>query len=209
MNQITRIYENSPSAEQYADQYLKYLSEVLTRLDRKAIAAFADTLLEAREKGAQIFFMGNGGSAATATHFANDLAIGPRDFVKPFNVKSLTDNNAIMTCIGNDFGYEDIFLLQLQTQYLKAGDVVVAISASGNSPNIIKAVKYAKQTGARIVGLTGFDGGALRELSDIQLHVQTEKGEYGPVEDVHMIFDHLIGTYLNMRIKNEMEKRAR
>lgn len=201
MNQIERIFESNPGAEQYADSYLKYLSEVLARLDRKAIAAFADCLWDARERGAQIFFLGNGGSAATASHFANDLSIGPRNFKKPFNARAITDNVAVITCIGNDFGYDDIFKIQLQTQLMRKGDVVVAISASGNSPNIIKACEYAREAGATVVGLTGFDGGKLLEISDIRLHVQTAKGEYGPVEDAHMIFDHLIGTYLNMRVK--------
>ncbi len=208
MNQIERIYETSQNAEQYADAYLKYLSEVLTKLDRRAIAQFADCLWDARERGAQIFFLGNGGSAATASHFANDLSIGPRDFEKAFNAKSITDNNAIMTCIGNDFGYEDIFVIQLKTQQLKKGDVVVAISASGNSPNVIKACLYAREKGAKVVGLSGFDGGKLREVCDIKLHVQTEKGEYGPVEDVHMIYDHLIGTFLMMRVRAELAKRV-
>ncbi len=203
-NQVEKIYAAHPSAADYAAEYFKYLSEVLGKIDRNEIARFADCLWAARERGARIFFLGNGGSAATASHFANDLTIGPRCFDKPFHAIALTDNQAILTCIGNDFGFEDIFAIQLRTQKLTAGDVVVAISASGNSPNVIKACRLARERGATVVGLSGFDGGMLRELSEIRLHVPTAKGEYGPVEDVHMIFDHLIGTYLNMRVKAEM-----
>jgi D-sedoheptulose 7-phosphate isomerase len=109
---------------------------------------------------------------------------------------------AVITALANDEGYESIFTDQLKVQ-MRAGDSVVAISASGNSPNIIAAVDYAKTRNATIVGLTGFDGGALRDKSDISLHVQTARGEYGPVEDIHMIFDHLIGSYLIALVKRE------
>ena len=94
-----------------------------------------------------------------------------------------------------------MFVDQLKV-HLRDGDSVVAISASGNSPNLIEAVDYARARGATVVGLTGFDGGKLRERSDISLHVPTAKGEYGPVEDMHMIFDHLIGSYLNADVKS-------
>ena len=159
-------------------------------------------LTDSRERGAHIFFIGNGGSAATASHFANDISIGTRvsHTDKPFKAMSLTDNMAVITAVGNDDGYEHIFTKQLQN-FAKTGDVLVAISASGNSPNIIHTVEYAKTKGLKVIGLTGFDGGKLRELSDIRIHVQTRKGEYGPVEDVHMFVDHLIGTYFNRAVK--------
>jgi D-sedoheptulose 7-phosphate isomerase len=100
-----------------------------------------------------------------------------------------------MTAIANDYIYEDIFVLQLKYQMHK-GDVVVGISASGNSPNVLKAIEYASAKGAYTVGLTSFDGGRLRQLADTAVHVQTGRGEYGPVEDVHKVLDHLIGGFL-------------
>jgi D-sedoheptulose 7-phosphate isomerase len=100
-----------------------------------------------------------------------------------------------MTAAGNDIGYESIFVEQLRT-LLMPGDVVVAISASGNSPNILRAVEYAKTRHAVTVGLTGFDGGGLREIVDESIHIQTERGDYGPVEDLHLMLGHLITTYL-------------
>lgn len=153
-----------------------------------------DAIKAARENDKMIFFIGNGGSAATASHFANDLSIGTRSQKKPFRVLSLTDNVPVLTAVGNDFGYDDIFIRQLQA-YMKSGDVVVAISASGNSPNVTKAVEWANNNGAKTISLTGFDGGKLKTQTHINLHVPSIKGEYGPVEDLHMIFDHVIGNY--------------
>ncbi|ELB3527111.1 SIS domain-containing protein, partial [Campylobacter coli] len=110
------------------------------------------------------------------------------------DIKSLADNTPLCTAIANDIGYENIFKLQLQ-DVLTKDDVLFAISCSGTSPNIINAVKYAKEVGAMVIGATGFDGGDLLKLSDIKFHVQTQKGEYGLVEDVHMILDHIIYSY--------------
>ncbi len=195
MNKIDELYQEKPQLPLFARGYLDYLSQVLAQLDATAIASFVETLLQARAREAQIFFIGNGGSAATASHFANDIAIGSRSATKPFRALSLTDNVAILTAIGNDYGYDEIFIRQLKI-LMHPGDVVVAISASGNSPNVIKAIEYANAQGAITVGLTGFDGGKLKELAQINVHAPTNKGEYGPVEDVHMILDHLAGAFL-------------
>ena len=126
---------------------------------------------------------------------ANDLTVGLklRD-IRNFNVESLSDNSSVCTAIANDIGYENIFYAQIKNQ-IKKDDVLMAISCSGNSANIVKAVKYAKEQDANIVGLTGFEGGKLKELSDINFHIPTSKGEYGLVEDVHMILDHIIYSY--------------
>jgi D-sedoheptulose 7-phosphate isomerase len=185
--------DRSPAA--FARGYLAYLTKVLSALDEAAIAAFIDLLVDARERSATIFFIGNGGSAATASHFANDIAIGSRSQNKPFKALSLTDNMALLTAVANDFGYDEVFTAQLKL-YLKPGDVVVAISASGNSPNVVKAIEYANAHGATTVGLTGFDGGQLKRLAKLGVHVPTAKGEYGPTEDAHMVLDHLVGAFL-------------
>lgn len=200
MNRLDRIFGASPQPSDFARAYLDYLGEILTRIDAGSIATFIDTLLEARERGARIFFIGNGGSAATASHFANDIAIGTRTSGKPFRAVSLTDNQAIVTAIANDDGYDEIFVQQLRTQ-MQPGDVVVAISASGNSLNVVKAIEYANAHGAKTVGLTGFDGGKLARLSGLRVHIPTAKGEYGPAEDGHMILDHLVGAYLARRVR--------
>jgi D-sedoheptulose 7-phosphate isomerase len=110
----------------------------------------------------------------------------------------LSDNQAILTALANDEGYEKVFIRQLEVM-LQPEDVVVALSVSGNSSNVVAAVQYANDLGALTIGLTGFDGGELRKLVDIGLHVPTSKGEYGPAEDVFQILDHLIYTYLRMK----------
>lgn len=196
MNNVDRIFTPDPVA--FAGAYINHLCAVLQRIDAKEIGRFITTLLAARESGATIFFIGNGGSAATASHFANDLAIGTNDYAKPFRVVSLTDNIAVLTAIGNDFGYEDIFSRQLKALG-KRGDVVVAISASGNSPNLVKAFEAARVAGIKTVALTAFDGGKLRKMADEGVHVPTEPKEYGPAEDAHMVLDHLAANYL-MRV---------
>ena len=193
MNNLDRIFTSDPVS--FADAYLGYLTEVLKSIDRNAIGKFTKTLLDARERGASIFFIGNGGSASTASHFANDIAVGTNSYAKPFRAISLTDNQAIITAIGNDFGFDEIFSRQLQLLG-KQGDIVVAISASGNSKNLLKAFEYAKENEIKTVAITGFSGGAMKEMADEGIHVPTGSKEYGPAEDAHMILDHLIGNYL-------------
>ena len=204
MNQIeklTQLHAGAPAA--YARAYLDYLASCFQLVDSGSVQEFVRLLLDAREFGNTVFFIGNGGSATTASHFANDISIGTRTGDnKPFRAVSLTDNVAVMTALANDEGYDRMFVDQLRV-HLRDGDSLVAISASGNSPNLIEAVDYARSRGATVVGLTGFDGGKLREKSDISLHVPTAKGEYGPVEDVHMILDHLIGSYLIAEVKRQ------
>ena len=204
IDKLTEQYAANPAA--YAKAYLDYLASCFDKLDCDAVAAFIDLVLAAREAGNNIFFIGNGGSAATASHFANDISIGTRTRdQKPFRAVSLTDNVPVMTALANDEGYDRMFVDQLKV-HMREGDPLVAISASGNSPNVIAAVEYAKSRGSTIVGLTGFDGGRLRSLADVSLHVETAMGEYGPVEDIHMIFDHLIGSYLFARVKYKTSK---
>ena len=193
MNNLDRIFTKDPVA--FAEAYLDYLTSVLKTIDTREIGQFIETLLDARERGATIFFIGNGGSTATASHFANDIAIGTNSYEKPFRAVSLTDSNAIITAVGNDFGFEEIFVRQLRVLG-RPGDVVVAISASGNSPNLIRAFDYAKSIGIKTVAITAFDGGKMKQIADEGVHVPTALKEYGPAEDAHMVLDHLVGAYL-------------
>ena len=195
MNRLEALYRDRSEAGDYARGYLAYLTEILGKLDVDAIAAFANELLAARARKGRIFFLGNGGSAATASHFVNDIAMGSKSWDDPFRVYCLADNTAVVTAIANDYGYDDVFVLQLRG-HLSRDDLVVAISVSGNSPNVLKAVEFARSCGTQVVGLTGFDGGRLAELADITVHAPTNPGEYGPAEDVHMVIDHLVGSYL-------------
>jgi D-sedoheptulose 7-phosphate isomerase len=199
MNNLDRIF--TKDVEAFSSNYFNYLKQVLDNIDLAEIRVFVETLLDARERGATVFFIGNGGSAATASHFANDLSIGTNAYEKPFRVVSLTDNVPVMTALGNDFGYDEIFVRQLMV-LAKAGDVLVAISASGNSPNLLKSFEYASGAGVKSVAITSFDGGKMKEMADVSLHVPTDPKEYGPAEDAHMIIDHLVGAYLMRAIKD-------
>lgn len=184
------------SKADYAKSYIKRLQSILDNLDIESVVKVIDEFIEARDRGSTIFFMGNGGSAATSDHFANDLNVcASPEGQPPFKSLSLSSNSAYLTCLGNDFGYESIFARQLKN-LMKASDVVVGISASGNSPNVVNALEYASQKGGIPVAIVGFDGGQMKKIAKHVIHVKSEKGEYGPVEDIHMILDHLISTCL-------------
>ena len=191
---------DASSPKNFSKNYFDYLKVLIDKLSIENVSKFIELILETREKNKTIFFIGNGGSASTASHFVNDISLGSRQFEKPFRAISLCDNQAVITAIGNDDGYENIFLQQLQTQ-AKAGDVLVAISASGNSPNIIKAINWAKDNDLTTVGLSAFDGGMLAKLSNLNIHVPTKIGEYGPAEDLHMVICGLVGSFFRAHFK--------
>ncbi len=201
-NEIDKIYNNSLGIHDFSKLYFEHLTFILNNISLSDIEQFVETLLDARSRGSTIFFIGNGGSSATASHFANDIAIGTKAYYnKPFRAISLCDNQAVISAIANDDGYEEIFSQQLEV-LLQEGDVVVAISASGNSVNLLKAFDVAKEKNATTVGLTAFDGGKLKDAADISVHVPTGRGEYGPAEDAHMILDHLVSNYLMRFVQN-------
>lgn len=202
MNNVEKAFKSRETTQHYVKNYLNYLKSVIDQINLDSVASFIDVISAARENDQVVYFVGNGGSAATASHFANDLAIGTRTSKTPFRVMSLTDNVAVITAIGNDFGYDEIFSKQLEA-YLKKGDVLVAISASGNSPNVVRAIEYANSKNCKTVSITGFDGGKIKQISGLNLHVPSIKGEYGPVEDMHMIFDHIVGNYFLHLCKEE------
>ena len=179
---------------EYAEKYLERLRQVIDGINHIETERFVDLLLKARESGKTVFFVGNGGSAATSSHFANDLSIGTRQQEKPFKVFSLVDNVATLSAIGNDYGYDQIFAQQLRV-YGQKGDLLVGISASGNSPNLLRAFEVGRDLGLMTVSITAFDGGKLKKIADHSVHVPTNAGEYGPAEDAHLILDHLITHY--------------
>ena len=192
---------STENLELYSSEYFDYLKSVLDSIDLSTIVKFTEILLDARDKSATIFFIGNGGSAATASHFDNDLCFGINDSKEPFKVVSLTDSTPVITAIANDFGYEEVFKRQLE-MYGKSGDVLVGISASGNSSNLLKAFNYASDVGIHTVAITAFDGGNLKLIANDGIHVPTNNGEYGPAEDAHMIIDHLVSSYLMRMVNN-------
>lgn len=175
-------------------RYLALEIETIRALDVDAIAGVLRLLEQTLEAEKTIYIFGNGGSAATASHFQNDFNKGLSEHTeKKFRFQCLNDNVATLMAIANDIGYEDVFRFQLDGR-LQEGDVVIAISGSGNSPNVLRAVEYAKERGNTVVGVTGFGGGRLRELCDLSLHAPVNSMQMS--EDIHMIFDHLMMSVL-------------
>jgi len=185
------------SPKKFAEWYRDLEIEKWRDFDLDAIDAIAKAIEKAEKKGKQVFVMGNGGSAATASHIATDWSKTAERVGKPLiRCMSLNDNVPFMTAIANDLGYDEVFVRQLQN-LLQAGDVVVIISGSGNSPNVIKAAEYAKEKGATTVGMTGFTGGKLRKMVDICLHIDSD--QYGIIEDLHMAAGSILAFYLKQR----------
>ena len=175
----------------------KYISceiETLQKLDINAVNEVLNLLIDTAKKHKRIYIFGNGGSSATASHFQNDFGKGISEYVDDkFRFQCLNDNVATLMAVANDIGFEEVFRFQLNG-VIEPGDVVIAISGSGNSKNVINAVEYAKKCGNKVIGLTGYNGGKLKELSDISLHVPINSMQV--TEDVHMLFDHLMMSIL-------------
>ena len=170
--------------------YLEHEIDTLKALDVNEINAALNLLLETFENGNTVFVFGNGGSSATASHFQNDFNKGVSEHTKKkFNFQCLNDNVATVMAVANDIGFDEVFRFQL-IGHMRPGDVALAISGSGNSRNVINAVEYAKEQGAKVIGLTGFGGGKLKELSDVSMHVPVNSMQI--TEDIHMVFDHLM-----------------
>ena len=170
--------------------YLEHEIETMRTLNVEAIDQTLNLLLEAFENGKTVYVFGNGGSSATASHYQNDFNKGVSEHTqRKFNFLCLNDNVSTIMAVANDIGFEEVFRFQL-LGHLKPGDLVMAISGSGNSKNVINAVEYAKSCGNQVIGLTGFDGGKLREIADVSLHVPVNSMQI--TEDIHMVFDHLM-----------------
>ena len=182
-----------PDARAFTESYLRQVRQTLENLPLDAVARFIEWVAEARDHDRAIFVAGNGGSATTASHFATDVGKGASlGKERRFRILSLTDNVGWITALGNDLSYEDVFVEQL-ANYARPGDLVVAISVSGNSPNVVKAVEWAKAHGCRTVGLIGARGGRLRDLVDLPIVVPAE--HYGRAEDAHLVITHIVGYF--------------
>jgi len=174
----------------YVRSYLERLGALLKKLDPGEVSGVGQLLADARAEGRQVFLCGNGGSAALASHIAVDLGKGcSRNRPKRFRALSLNDNTPWMTALANDLSYEDVFVEQLRN-YAREGDVLLAISSSGNSRNILKAVEYANQIGCETVGLSGFKGGKLKGLC--KHHVLVPAEHMGLIEDGQLVVGHIL-----------------
>lgn len=203
-----KIYSNKVNGHRnYFREYSQYLFHLLANLDFEVIENVAHLIIRQARKKKTVYFIGNGGSATTAAHFAIDFThAGALDHEPIIRAINLAENMAIITALGNDRGYDQVFARQLKTLGSK-GDILIAISASGNSPNVVEAVKLAKKMGITSVGILGFDGGELNALCDYPIVVRTKKGEYGVVEDIHLFLDHMLASYIGLSLREKKRKK--
>lgn len=176
----------------FAGDYKSKVLRALDTLDLKGIAQAIEILREARDQGRQIFVCGNGGSASTASHFVCDMMKGASQRGSRFRILALTDSLPTITAYSNDVSYESIFTEQLKN-FAQKGDVVMALSGSGNSPNVVSALTYANSIGCQTIALTGRDGGKLGPLAKLQIHVADP--HMGRIEDGHLIACHMLCYY--------------
>jgi len=177
----------------FPSRYKASLVHAIDTVDLRKVECAIELLAEAREHGRHIFVCGNGGSASTASHFACDIVKGASfNRSKRFRIMALTDSLPTLTAYSNDVSYECVFVEQLRN-FAEPGDVVMAISGSGNSPNVLRAVEYANSVGCRTIALTGRDGGSLGSLA--QLNIQVSHPHMGRIEDCHLMVLHMIGYF--------------
>jgi len=198
-NKIAQMYDASKSAAEYSQRYCEHFSAMVQSLDHAAVAKAAEIIERCAAENKTFFVVGNGGSGAVAGHWVNDLSANTVVPGKPgFRVISLCDNAFSITALGNDASYDQIFSIQLAAN-MRPGDVIMAMSVSGGSPNIIKAVEYANANGGYTIGCCGFDGGKLAKLAHLPIIMPSTKDEYGPVEDMFSVIMHVIQSYISMR----------
>jgi len=203
MNNLEQGFAQVATIGQYSRKYFSYLAEILESINENEINKLGEVFETARLNGNTIFVAGNGGSAATATTMVNDIGYDIMKKTrtdKPFRLYSLVDNNSVVTAIANDNGYENIFINQLKIHY-RPGDKLIVLSASGNSTNVIEAAVWVKSRGGTIIGFLGFTGGKLIEVCDVKIHVESEPGEYGPVEDAHLIMNHILAHWFQNKLR--------
>lgn len=183
------------SETEFLNDYLSRVRATIDAVDPVQLKQLANLIMETVVTGGHVFFIGNGGSAATATHYVNDLVMAYARTNRVVRTSSLSDNAALVTGISNDLGFDEVFEYQLRA-LAQPGDLVVAISASGNSPNLVRAVDYARGAGLGTAAVLGFDGGKLKALAQVVVHVATELGDYGPAEDAHLIINHAVAALI-------------
>ena len=180
-------------SERYLRDVISMLEKAVQELPSKT-RDIADVLTDARHAGKNVYVMGNGGSASTASHMASDLNKGAnREDAPRFKAVALTDNVPLMMAWANDSSYDDVFVEQLRN-HLEEGDVVIGFSGSGNSTNVLKAVEYANRAGAVTIGITGFDGGKLARIAKISYIVPSDCMQQ--VEDAHLVIEHMLSVIL-------------
>jgi len=182
----------------YLDSYLVRVLDAVKSIEVAQLEQLATVIDRTVSSHGHVFFIGNGGSAATATHYVNDLVMAYARTNRVVRTSSLTDNPALVTGIANDYSFEEIFEYQIRVLG-QPGDLVVAISASGNSPNLVRVIEHANSVGIGTAAVLGFDGGKLKEMVDVVVHVTTQLGDYGPAEDAHLVINHAVAALLRAK----------
>lgn len=199
MHRLQQHYEDAGTARDYVTGVSALMADMVRDLDAEAVSVVIDIIERAAADGRHIYVFGNGGSAAVASHFVNDLGVNSLMEGEPgYRIHCLADNAASVTAVANDASYEDVFVRQLRN-YMAEGDVVIAMSVSGNSENVVRAIGYANENGGTTIGFCGFEGGRLGDAARHVVHVPSTRDEYGPVEDAFSIVCHLVSSYLTMR----------
>lgn len=187
-------YFSRESISSYLLEYAAFLKDCLFAVDSLQIDLARELLNKTHKTGGRVFVGGNGGSAAISDHLNCDFIKGTHtEKTTSINVQSLVGSQALFTAIGNDFGYEHTFSFQLKAANLTSQDMVILISSSGNSPNIVEAARFAHDRRSPVLGLTGFDGGALKEIADVKIHIPFNN--YGIVEDCHQAIMHILAQW--------------
>jgi D-sedoheptulose 7-phosphate isomerase len=190
------MHKIDSQSKQLAVTFLRDFESLLQQVNLDAVERVYQILRDARDRGSTVFIAGNGGSAATAAHWVNDLGKGAKESRRaPLRVMSLSDNISWLTALANDEGYDRVFSGQLEN-FAKPRDVLVVLSASGNSPNLLRAVELGHARKLITIGFLGFDGGALKSMVDEVLLLPTRKGAYGLVESGHDLFCHILTACL-------------
>jgi len=205
MQDVLTLAREARDITTFAKAYFRRLCEIFETLDFAALASLVSRLEDARVNDRMVFVAGNGGSATTATCMANDLGfdvLKKAGTARTFRMHSLTDNNAVLTAISNDVGYDRVFVDQMRVHF-REGDVLIVISASGDSPNVVNAAQWARQHGGTVVALLGFEGGRLASIADVVLHFASTRGEYGPVEDAHLVLNHILAHWFQEKLRGE------
>jgi D-sedoheptulose 7-phosphate isomerase len=203
MSKLKKIINKNKIFGNFFQDYIDYLYNISKNIDKKQLNSFFNKLKKIRNKNKTIFIAGNGGSAANALTVENDLGFDvlKRSRKKPFKIFPLVSNVVVLTAISNDINYEDIFLSQLKIHFRKE-DMLIVMSGTGNSINLIKAARWVKKNGGICLGILGQGGGKLKKICNSSIIVKTQKEEFGPLEDLQLIINHALSHWFQEKLKN-------
>ena len=201
LSELNKLSVKKKDIASFAESYFENLINTFKKLDKKSILKLEREFLDLRKKNATLYVFGNGGGAATAMTMANDLGFDvlKKTNKKTFKIISLNDNTSVITAIANDVGYDNIFLNQLKIHF-KRNDKILIFSASGNSKNLVDAASWVKKKGGKVISILGFDGGKLKKISNLAVHIKSLKGDYGPVEDIQLIINHILAHWFQKNL---------